>query len=258
MASWDVSPEDIEKVKSTLNWDTIDWDKYQKIAKDIDEGVIDYDVNMPWEVIAARENWGPEDYVNMWKYATDAPISEMPSTFASAVNPVDIQFDTITKLPKDLTKEKELRNLYESKLVELRGAQDQLSKWYESRKSGAIDIYQGKSAKAGENPLVNKVMQLESEAYKINQNIANPTELITKSDYRKIAPTKVPINTLKFGLGAIPIAGAFLEPDIASAAMGEVIPGGVDEAGRGSDTPNSPESEFDLRYSDYLKKLRRK
>jgi hypothetical protein len=60
------------------------------------------------------------------------------------------------------------------------------------------------------------------------------------------------------GLGALPIVGALLEPDMASAAAGEIIPGGVDEIGRGSDISNSPESEFDPRYTDYLKRLRRK
>lgn len=265
MASWDVSQEEIDKVKKTLEWDKIDWGKYKKMAEQIDAGELEYDTySTPWEVNAVSEEWTPEYMLNLWKTyypsrlsGRDLPIEEMPKSFPSTVSPVDIQSVYMSPL-KAGEEVKRITPIYDQKLEELRKAREQLDKWHESRKSGATDIYSGKSAKAGEIPLVTKFVELENEIHDLSEKLDPSIEMWTKSDYRKLAPTNVPINTLKYGLGALPIAGALLEPDIASAAVGEVIPGGVDEAGRGSDISNSPQSEFDPRYTDYLKRLRRK
>lgn len=52
-------------------------------------------------------------------------------------------------------------------------------------------------------------------------------------------------------------ASALMGEDASASTIGEFIPGGVDIVGQGSDRPNTPESEFDPRYNEYLKKLRR-
>jgi hypothetical protein len=52
-------------------------------------------------------------------------------------------------------------------------------------------------------------------------------------------------------------ASALFASDVASAAADIAVPGGIEEVGRGSDIANVPSSEFDPKYNEYLKKLRR-
>jgi hypothetical protein len=65
----------------------------------------------------------------------------------------------------------------------------------------------------------------------------------------------------KSGISALPYVGAaatMMAADDAAAGVADiVVPGGVEDLGRGSDTPNVPESEFDPKYNEYLKRLRR-